>query len=284
MDYNLVNQNGKESLVVIIDGEAKTVASSHGNYERIKSYVLDGGNNPDEVRTLLDAGQWVSGRLVRLSERVSYKDGQIMFDGDVLDTNLSRHILRLMREGGDDYRPAVLFMEHLAQNPSPLSRRHLWTWLQGRDFTLTQDGMILGYKAVAGDDNLSITAGTNEVSVNGKAHTGRIPNPLGAVVEMARNEVNPSRDDGCSTGLHVGTWDYAETFGSSDEGQKVLTVAVNPRDVVAVPRDCEFQKMRVCRYTVLSVTEARITVPVVAFINDYEDEEYDDYDGDDYAA
>jgi hypothetical protein len=28
-------------------------------------------------------------------------------------------------------------------------------------------------------------------------------------------------------------------------------VSVNPRDVVSVPKDCGYQKLRTCRYTVL---------------------------------
>ena len=30
-------------------------------------------------------------------------------------------------------------------------------------------------------------------------------------------------------------------------------MSVNPRDVVSVPKDCEFQKLRCCRYVVLDV-------------------------------
>ncbi len=49
----------------------------------------------------------------------------------------------------------------------------------------------------------------------------------------------------CSQSL-LSTWDYASTFGP-----KTLIVSVNPRDVVSVPKDCGYQKLRTCRYTVL---------------------------------
>lgn len=37
---------------------------------------------------------------------------------------------------------------------------------------------------------------------------------------------------------------------------------VNPRDVVAVPSDCEFAKMRVAQYRVLGVGTARCAAPL----------------------
>ena len=85
---------------------------------------------------------------------------------------------------------------------------------------------------------------SGRATVNGTTHIGHIPNPPGAVVEMPRTQVNGDRHNGCSTGLHVGTWDYASTFGP-----KTLIVSVNPRDVVSVPKDCGYQKLRTCRYT-----------------------------------
>ncbi|MDQ2739570.1 MAG: hypothetical protein M3Y35_13360, partial [Actinomycetota bacterium] len=55
-------------------------------------------------------------------------------------------------------------------------------------------------------------------------------------------------------GLHVGTFEYAKNFG-----HKLLICSVNPRDVVSVPRDCGFQKLRTCRYTVLDEQPLRVT-------------------------
>lgn len=273
MQYSIVDQGDKQAIVVLLNGELETVSSADANFTRIKSYLSSGGDSPLRVRELMDTQRYVSAGLTRLSDRVAMSDGQITFDGDVIDTALSRHLLRLLREGNDAFRPTVLFMEHLAQNPSPLSRRHLWSWLDDRDFSLTPEGHVIGYKAVHAGSNHSLTPGRNTVEVNGRAHTGHVPNPIGAVVSMPRSQVNPDRDHGCSVGLHVGTWDYADTFGGADS--QVLTVSVNPRDVVAVPRDCHYQKMRVCRYTVLAVTHERHDTALVAFED--EDDDPDDY-------
>lgn len=280
IQYSVVSQGDTETLVIFLDGELQTVPTAHANYDRIRRYLVDeDGTSPERVRQLLDVRALASAGLTKLSDRVSFANDQITFDGDVIDNALSRHLVRLLREGGTAFRPVVSFMEHLATNPSALSRRHLWTWLHDRDFTLTPEGHIIGYKAVRNTaDNQSITAGTNQVEVNGQVHTGHVPNPIGAVVSIARSEVNPHRDHGCSTGLHVGTWDYARSFASSSG--KVLTVSVNPRDVVAVPRDCEFQKMRVCRYTVLAAAHAQYDTGLVAFPEYDDDDDREDWDSD----
>jgi hypothetical protein len=66
---------------------------------------------------------------------------------------------------------------------------------------------------------------------------------------MARSLVDDNRDVACSVGLHVGNHHYASTFLGG--GSKLLTVKVNPRDVVSVPSDSNDEKIRACRFTVL---------------------------------
>lgn len=270
--FSLVSNDTSESLVVLLDGQLHAVASTHIHFKQLKDYLVHGGTDPERVRELMDAKTAVANKLSRLSSRVTFDGERIIFDGDALDTALSRHLVRLLREGHEDVRPTVAFMEKLAANPSPLSRKLLWTWLNTRDFALTPEGDIIGYKAVQNTpDNLSITYGNNQVVVNDQVHTGYVPNPIGALVTIARSEVDPDRDHGCAAGLHVGTWDYAKDFARGHG--KILTVSVNPRDAVAVPRDHDFSKMRVCAYTVLAVTEVQHDTALVAYGDD-------DFDGD----
>jgi hypothetical protein len=67
---------------------------------------------------------------------------------------------------------------------------------------------------------------------------------------------------------HVGSLEYASTFGGSDSIH--LIVEVDPKDVVAVPHDCNFQKLRTCRYKVV----ARYVGPLPAgHVNAYTDTE-----------
>jgi len=190
--------------------------------------------------------------------------------------------VRFLDEGVDDWKPLIAFLEKVQQNPQEHSRNQLFEWLTRQVFTITDDGDIIGYKSVKSDGAggfTSISSGT--ALVNGEVKTGRIPQRVGDVVTMPRSEVAFDPSQGCSTGLHVANWDYASTWTSHDA---VLAVAVNPRDVVSVPTDCDFQKVRVCRYTVIETVDHVKEALVYAYTDQADDRDYDDeddYDDDD---
>jgi hypothetical protein len=148
----------------------------------------------------------------------------------------------------------------------------LYDWLKDRDFTLTSDGCFLAYKGVIPSGEgyyLSISAGS--AYVNDELVTGQIRQEVGDIVTMGRSKVAFDPGVGCSTGLHAGTWEYASSFARG----AVLTVKINPRDVVSVPTDCEAQKLRVCRYEIVSETEVEYNEPVwdeVTFEGSFDDE------------
>jgi 23S rRNA U2552 (ribose-2'-O)-methylase RlmE/FtsJ len=87
---------------------------------------------------------------------------------------------------------------------------------------------------------------------------GRILNAIGETIEVSRRQVDDNRDIGCSYGLHVGSLDYASSWGP-----KVIVVKVDPADVVSVPKDCSCQKCRVSKYEVLYDFVGEITASVV---------------------
>ena len=292
-NYVGVGSGGESITIVTDDGDTFTLNENHPNFGKVFR-ALTSGDFPYSVENEEDEQAWLAEMagnalvsaakvMTRLSERVTYDSENIFFDHDLIDNSLSRHLVRLIK-GNQEYEPLVEFMEKLALNPSRESRRHLFHWLNTNEFTLTSEGDVVGYKAVqATADNHSITAGSNKVYVDGVEHTGNIPNPIGAVVEIARAEVDDDRSVGCSYGLHVGTHSYAEWFGGRHGN--ILTVAVNPRDVVSVPSDSEDRKMRVARYVVLDVSGAEvIEEPVIhvknvskssVFENDNDDDSFD---------
>lgn len=280
MRFRLTDNGIRQSLFVVDDdGRNRTISGGHLMFATAKQRLLDGSlADFDELVALLDLKETVSTVIHRVSAHLTFDPASdaLRWDGDVVDNALSRHIIRLMRSGDQTFASLVSFMERLSANPSQRSRIHLWAWLHAEDFTITPDGMILGYKGVRDvSDNRSIRAGVEDVLVNGVPHRGTIPNPAGAVVEIARSLVDDDRAVGCSVGLHVGTHSYASGFG-----QKLLRVLVDPADVVSVPRDASGQKMRVCRYTVLDSSDLRVDAPVWSpDLDDEEDEDEDDRSG-----
>jgi len=66
---------------------------------------------------------------------------------------------------------------------------------------------------------------------------------------MNRSEVDDNANNRCSHGYHVGALGYAGPGGwYNSRGDRVLICKVNPADVVSVPNDHSFQKLRCCYY------------------------------------
>jgi bifunctional DNA-binding transcriptional regulator/antitoxin component of YhaV-PrlF toxin-antitoxin module len=152
---------------------------------------------------------------------------------------------------------------NLRQNPSEESRKDLYTFLEKNHVPITEDGYFVAYKGV-----------NNDFTDN---RTGSYDNSIGKTVKMPRDQVNPDRNQTCSTGLHVAAYEYAKGFAAL-----LIEVKVNPRDVVSVPTDYNAQKMRVCEYTVVAECENELKEELYGHPGDVGEEgvDVDDMDND----
>lgn len=244
-------EDGRESLTVFTPSGAPIVAT--GDHPSFAELLAGAQSDApvDDLRDLADLSNAVAQHFDTLSERVSVAHGRVFFDGDEVDSTITAQIIRCLDDPNvGDWKPLVLFMENVAANPNPHSREQLFDWLRDRDFTITTNGCFIAYKGVTstgeGEDEVYVSCSSGSGIVNGERHDGQLPNFVGATVEMPRSDVQHDPARGCHTGLHVGTHEYAEGYNRA----ALLTVLVNPRDVVSVPTDCNAEKMRVCRYVV----------------------------------
>lgn len=275
MKYNLVQMNdgGEANLTVVHNGEMYVATDTHPNFARIVAGLATGD---ESVVELFDVQKTAQKRFERLSERVTVANGKVYLDGEEVDNALTQQVVNFINGGVEDFKPLINFFEKVETNQNAHSREQLYTWLRDRNITLTEDGNFIAYKGVRVTNGEFFSISTGKAISNGVEYNGAIPNPLGAVVEMPRSEVQHNPAVGCHTGLHAGTWSYAKDFARG----AVLTVEINPRDVVSVPTDCDAAKLRVCRYVVKDVTEVELDTPVYSTypnLDGYEDEEYDDY-------
>jgi hypothetical protein len=270
IQYSLIRNAGGEVITVFTNGQMLSALDTHPNWTAIKA-----GAEADDpnVIDLFDIGRTAQTRFEKLSDRVSVKGGKVFFDNQPTHNALTEQVVRFIEAGQEDFGPLVEFFEKVQSNPNEHSREQLYSWLDVHDFTILPNGNFVGYKgvrSVATTDGVKYESISHGTAISdGVEYTGAIPNPIGAVVEMARDAVQHDPSVGCHTGLHVGTWDYASGFAQG----AVLKVEVNPRDVVSVPTDCNHQKLRTCRYTVLEVISAPVSGPL--------DYDYDDYEEDD---
>lgn len=69
---------------------------------------------------------------------------------------------------------------------------------------------------------------------------------LGTPVSISREKCDPCQENTCSKGLHAASADWLQR--NSYFGKVPLLVLINPADVVAVPPDDGYGKLRCCKY------------------------------------
>lgn len=222
------------------------------SYQDLSQIILSDSPSFEEVKKAIERKDWGQvlalmspGSMVEtLSSGEMYVNGDQVYlkceDGTSWEVpkDLNNFILDCLKNG-NAFQYLVTFSNKLRKNPSKNSVDQLFTFLVRNKFVLTQNGNFIAYKRVR-KDFLDI-------------YTGTMDNSVGKVVEMDRGSVNSNPEQTCSYGLHVANYYYASSCYSKAPDDILLLVEVNPADVVSVPTDYNFSKMRVCRYKVLKV-------------------------------
>ena len=293
MGCSFVYSNG--TLTLILKGKPVVISPDHVSYGQIKSALKD--SSEDELLALCDVklatkkyvSQDTSGKAT-----INEND-EVCYEGQPIHNSIAVKVREFMVEGLP-FDSLLRFLERVNLNPSFTARNELFDFLQHKNLPITQDGCFLAYKAVRSDFK--------------DKYTGTITNSLNTVVEIPRNTCDDNRLRECSEGLHAGALDYVYQYGNQSTNDRILLVKVDPADVVAVPKDYNFQKLRTCRYEVISEFDGALerplytpkAEPVPSPVNDesydwswadsqdndynshdpYDEDEYDDEDEDEY--
>lgn len=232
------------AITVIYEGQPYTVNIDNPNYIGLKNTLLNA--EYDNIGRFLDIKKQIEdfthGSIKVVAEKVYY--GNYELKGFVIDK-----LLEFLRSGAKDAQPILNFIEKLMFNPSKNSVDQLYAFLSYKTLPLTETGNVIGYKGV--DANYYSKHGNkNTIVITGKVHeNGCILNKIGETIEVARNSVDDNKDNHCSHGLHVGSYDYAKDWAGNTG--HLLMVEFDPSDAVSVPTDCNFQKLRVSKYKVI---------------------------------
>jgi hypothetical protein len=271
----------EDTATLLYEGKPYTLNSSHPNFAPFKKALIDGdfdtATNYLDIRKQVEA--FADGEL-------KVENGAVYYYGNQLHGKVVDKLLELLESGLKAGNPFIKFVKNLLDNPSNNSVEELYDFLSYKSLAIDDDGFVVGYKGVA-SDGWSQSGNTQTVVLQGEVNErGQILNRVGDTIEVQRRSVDDNRQNGCSHGLHIGSFDYARSWAS---GGKLLLVRFNPKDAVSVPQDCECQKLRVCKYEVLEEIEveddSEITEPYYGVYTngdvneecDY-DEDYDDYE------
>lgn len=265
--YNCTYKDGEEIYEFRLDGWDEV---------RITEELIPNANNQEYLEEFIQEYN---------EERFVIEAIADMFDNFYMEVNsfrlgktASEIIIKNIREGNSNNKNTLKnFLELLDKNVSVFVREQFLSWIDymNRDdtssFTILPDGSVLGYKGCTRDeDGALVSIHTGPAYVDGEYMNGHIPNKDGSVITMDRVQVEANPYEGCSVGLHIGSWDYASNFA---HGKDTLIVCkFDPRDVVSVPTDCEHQKVRVCKYEVIGLV--REPLPGGFMDDDFDPAEY----------
>ena len=261
------------SITVFVDGKPHTVDSSNPNFVALRRAIIDA--EYDKIPSLVS----MESKIKDMSYgNIDIVDGELYYNGSKLHGVVVDKLFALLKEGAKDAQPLLNFIDRLMQNPSSNSVNELYTFLSYRSLPITPDGYFLAYKGVK-NDFYSKSGNKDTVVVSGIVNqAGEICNKVGEVIEVARRSVDDNKENHCSFGLHVGSYDYANSWAGNDG--RLLVVEVDPADAVSVPTDCQFQKLRVSKYRVVSdITPERQEIPDAVYNGS--DDVDDDWDSSD---
>lgn len=251
---------------VVIGTQSYQFDHTHPEYDGLVECVKVG--DEEEFLGLQETGtvieNWSEGDF-------EFKDGFLYYEDEQVASQPTDRIIQLLKNGWD-HQPMLAYLNRLYQNVSNRAVMESYDWCSHKGLPITPDGCLVGYKGVAvysGEDTTDkmgrpLQDGDLVDRYTGKSFRNNVADDCG----MNRRKVSDDCTQGCAVGLHVGTYEYASGWAGNDG--KVVIVKFDPADIVSVPTDCEHQKMRVSKYTVIGVAREIIEEEV------YEDE-YDAY-------
>ena len=238
MKYLIANDG---NVTAIVSGQTYNFGKAHPNYNKLITHLKN--NNVEHFEAAYDIISHVNSYC---DGYVNCDHGSLSWNGITMPDMFTGTIIDMVRQGFP-FEPMLNFLDNMSQNPSDHAITELFDFMENKHMPITMDGCFLAYKAV----------GPNFMDL----YSGSFDNSVGSVCEIPRNKVDNNRSNGCGKGLHVGAIDYAKSYGginldddsgSDDGGNQMVICKVNPRDVVSVPTDAKFQKLRTCRYEVVA--------------------------------
>lgn len=286
MFYTITNRDGQQTLSIVGETFEKVIASSHPNFETLVNYLVSTDPHDEEhVRDLVDPAVSIGRRLQEeFGDRVTFDLHHFYLDGIPETSALSKIVGDKVLAGEEGWMRLVRFLVRLDGNPSRKAKDAIWEWVEKHGVSITEDGRIAGFKGlVEGTDALtgetvpvSYHAGPNNF-IDGVLYGEpgvhyQVPHRVGTVISKRRGDVDDDTSLACSTGLHVGAYSYAKTFGENrEDGARYSTmgrmastlpnstfaiVLFAPEDVVSVPEDGTADwKIRVSKYEVSEFLE-----------------------------
>lgn len=238
------------TLTLLLDGKLKTVGNDHAKYREIlddlKQERYEGILEKLDLAAALDNFVSPSGKL-----RVT--NGVVTYRGRIIQFEFVDRLLQMLDEDLP-VLPFVRFIERSMLNPSRSCIQELYRFISSPDkrtpLPIMPDGRFLGYKTVRPDWMDWHTNTVKYVPLHLKyadnpqvTDEGWLLQQQGKLIGRPRWDVDDTLRRECSTGYHVGTFEYLQSFHRNEE-RNLLALACDPSQVVAADGDSGQHKIR----------------------------------------
>lgn len=231
-------------VTMYIDNKPYTVSSTAPQFENVIKELK--AKNWSKVRELMSLGSTITSLGKPKNKKLAgmnvfVKNGKVFYsspnqkDEELNGAIVTRVLAIIGKPQAQKFADALLMFIHNAmQNPYKDIRNELWDFLKAGDQPITYDGCFLAYKRVR-KDYFDI-------------YSNSMDNSPGNIVRVEKFDTN--RNANCSSGLHFAAFKYLSSYSNTSDSKTVI-VKVNPKDVVAIPKDYNFQKGRAREYYVV---------------------------------
>ncbi len=264
--------NGTLTLILDDGAQILTARNDHPKWNEIMEAFKS--DNANRLISLISLKSVIEDYTIGM---LSINGTGVTYAGKPIHTIDAERVMAFLRDGLP-YKPIANYIERKMANPSSRAINEMYNFLEHKNMPLTDKGTFIAYKGVS-DDFYSMTGNAETIVLQGTVNSEyKILNTIGSTIEVQRSAVDDDFRKGCSYGLHAGSLPYAARWGT-----KVVLVEIDPADVVSIPYDCNFQKLRCCKYKVVG----EYTGPLPDhYINEFSDDDtqdnsYDDDDDDD---
>lgn len=214
-DYTITRGN----ISIFYDGKTYNITASDKRFPRFHRACVD-----DDLFAILDLLDLKN----KIKKSVKIFGTNMEISGHKVPSGLAKKLV----DSTIIYNDAKVinnFKKRLDKNTSKSAQRNLLEFLSYHGACILEDGRFLAYKYL----------NSNFYDM----HTGKYDYSPGKTVTMPRNKVVEDPRIACAAGLHVGSWSYSGSHST------VVVCVIDPVDVVSVPDDYSYQKMRCCRVT-----------------------------------
>ena len=225
------------SVTAYIGNKAYTVNSQDAAYKKVIEAIKKG--RAGDIPSILDKATTIQKQS---SGKITVKNGQVYYGGEVLDNYLAQKIVEFI-EKGLPFKSLVKFTEKVMQNKDKRLHESLYKFMELEGLPINENGCVLAYKSLK--PNMT------------DHYSGKVKHKVGATIRWGqRKNESPLKDVDfgveCSNrGYHIGIYQYASNFGG--HGSVLCLVEIDPRHIISTPSISTQGKIRVSQYKVLDI-------------------------------